>query len=183
MLPFLRMTEMTNTTYVGAKPCYVVEDMIWSERQAPAFPLATMWFPPYIDCALCQPWTSEGHLHPLIHLRTVLLHNVARKYAATSCTVCYMHSSYIISNGKQKPIHSSQKLNFCGCQRGSCACLPERAQGYGSSVCGAQPGSETHSHRYIHGSGRKVKDFREVSSQAQSHCSSPWICANLSTPK
>lgn len=95
---------MTGTIEAGTD--LVVEYRIWSEKQAPAFPFVTV-ISPYIDCFLGQSWTSEGQLHPLVNLSTVLLNNITRKYITSSHTVCYVHLYYIISNEQRKLIYSS----------------------------------------------------------------------------
>lgn len=125
------------TGKIEADTDLVVEYRIWSEKQAPTFPFVTV-ISPYIDCFLCQSWTSEGQLHLLVNLSTVLLNNITRKYITRSHTVCYVHLYYIISNEQRKLIYSFQELDFCSYQRRSHACFLGRAQGYGSSVSGAQ---------------------------------------------
>lgn len=127
--------------------CGRVQDLEW--EVSPRFPFCNCVISlPYVDCDLCQAWTSDGQFHSLVNLRIVSLDNVARKHTTSShsllCALLFHHS-----NAKQKLIHSSQELNIHSCQWGSCTCLLGKAKDHGNSVCGAESGFLAPSHRYI----------------------------------
>lgn len=127
MLPLLwGPDDRCNPSRCQTLLCGKVQGLGW--EASPRFPFHNFVTSfPYIHCALCQAWTSEGQLHPPVNLRTVLLDNAARKNTTSSHTVCLPALGWYHSSGNQKLTHLSQEQNFCTCLRGSHTCLLGRA--------------------------------------------------------